>query len=164
MATATAVVTRRPAQPGDEALVRALVVESRPELALLPDAVRGPILDLQVKAQRQHYDAAYPQASHEILAIAGVDVGRLILDDGQTAVRVVDVVVLQSHRGRGIATTVLRDVISDADRRGLAVELSVWSANTDARRLYERLGFVATALGERYLQMRHLAAQGGAPA
>jgi ribosomal protein S18 acetylase RimI-like enzyme len=159
VAADTAVVTRRPTQPSDGPLLHALLVESRPELGLLPEPARASILDLQVRAQRQHYDAAYPQAGHEILVSDDVEVGRLILHHGEGAVRVVDVVVRQSHRGRGIATTVLREVIDDASRRGLAVELSVWATNGDALRLYERLGFVVTEAGDGYQQMRHLAAQ-----
>jgi ribosomal protein S18 acetylase RimI-like enzyme len=141
-------VTRRPAQVGDEAFLRALFAESRPDFAMLPPDMLESMLDLQVRAQRQHYLAAYPDATQEIIVADGADVGRLILSDSDTEMRVVDVTVGAAYRGQGIASTALREVLDDAGRRGLAVGLSVWSANTEARRLYDRLGFKAVSCSD----------------
>ncbi len=140
-------LTRRPAQSADHALLRALLLESRPELTLLDPVLRDQLVDLQVLAQQREYAAAHPRASHEILVVEGVDVGRLVLDPGQDAVRVVDVCVAEAYRGRGIGTSVLREVIGEAESAGRAVRLSVWSENAGARRLYESLGFVAESGG-----------------
>lgn len=148
-----ATVTRRPAERADDAFLRELFAQSRPDLAMLPSDARGTLLDLQFRAQHEQYAASYPRASHEILIADGVDVGRLILDRGPDSVRVVDVIVSESYRGRGIASTVLAEVLQDAERDRTPVRLAVWSANLDARRLYERLGFAVVGDGDGYLDM-----------
>jgi ribosomal protein S18 acetylase RimI-like enzyme len=159
-----ATVTRRFAEPADDDWLRELFAQSRPDLAMLPSDARATLLELQFRAQHQQYAASYPDARHEILVVDGVDVGRLILDRGPHSIRVVDVIVMESCRGRGIASTVLREVIQDAEREQMSVRLAVWSNNLDARRLYERLGFVIVGDGDGdgYLDMiRNIASEGG---
>lgn len=47
-------------------------------------------------------------------------------------------------RCRGVGTAVLAHLVGRAHERGLRVHLDVARANPDARRAYERFGFVAT--------------------
>ena len=49
-------------------------------------------------------------------------------------------VVAVEHQRQGLGTSVLRSLMSDADRRAVPLWLSVHRTN-DARRLYARLGF-----------------------
>jgi ribosomal protein S18 acetylase RimI-like enzyme len=154
-----ATVSRRPVEERDGAFLRRLFLEVRPELALLPPGVQDDILDLQLRGQRDQYAAAYPNARHEIITVDGVAAGRLIVTESATAVRIVDIAVSASHRGRGIASNALCAVTADAELLGVAVTLSVWSANVDARRLYERLGFceasgVRRGEGDGYIELR----------
>jgi len=138
-------LNRRPVSPADDALLMSLFADARPELFLLDPLVRDRVVDLQLRAQRREYAVAHPQATHDILVVDGVDVGQLVLAQTPNEVRIVDLSVLSSHRGRGIGSSVLREVIDEADRRGRRVQLSVWSDNTAARHLYASLGFVAEA-------------------
>jgi ribosomal protein S18 acetylase RimI-like enzyme len=154
MPTSLAAVTRRIAQLGDEAFTFDLFISTRDELAVLAAEVRKPLLDMQYRAQRQQFATDFPGAEYEILIVDGENVGELIVDRGADGVRIVDVTVDRSHRGRGIASAVLTDVIDSAARVGLPVSLSVWSTNVGARRLYQRLGFVAVSDGYGYLEMR----------
>lgn len=159
MTVSSPALTRRPVEDSDETFLRQLFVEARPELASLPAGVKAEILDLQLRAQREHLAAAYPDARHEVITVDGVTVGRLIVTDSAEAIRVVDIVVSVSHRGQGVASTALRAVVADADRLGLAITLSVWSANADARRLYDRLGFTevagaAAVTADTYIELR----------
>lgn len=148
-----ALVTRRPVAPQDLELVRRFFAESREELAVLPPDTRDVLLDMQFRAQRRQYASIHPNARHEILVADGVDVGRLIVDHGTDHDRIVDVTVIRSRRRRGIASTVLRDVMSEADRAGRPVRLSVWSTNAGARRLYEQLGFEVVGDHGGYLEL-----------
>ena len=59
------------------------------------------------------------------------------------AVRLVNVITLPEHRGRGYATELISDVIEWA--RGIAADRIDLSATPDGQRIYQRLGFVATA-------------------
>jgi ribosomal protein S18 acetylase RimI-like enzyme len=62
-------------------------------------------------------------------------------------VNVHDVVVIESHRGRGIAARMFAEVESIARERGACkLTLEVLEGNTAARALYERLGFAAYQL------------------
>jgi ribosomal protein S18 acetylase RimI-like enzyme len=159
--TQQAVVTRRPAQSSDEPLLRQLFASSRQEWDLLPPDRRDALLAMQFRAQRQQYAVSHPDAAHQILVAAGVDVGQLRLDASTPTVRIVDVTVHPDHRGRGIASSVLGEVLDNADRADRAVQLSVWSTNAGARRLYERLGFAVVGEANGYLTMHRPAAQRG---
>jgi ribosomal protein S18 acetylase RimI-like enzyme len=164
MSSATTAVARRPVAPDDENFLRELFTDSRPDLVTLPADLRGALIDMQFRAQRAQYTASYPNARYEIIVANDTPVGQLVLDEGVDEVRIVDVSVHRAQRGRGIASAVLHDVIARAERSGHPVCLSVWSTNTDARRLYGRLGFVRTdhshpsAVG--YVQMQHDLTQG----
>ena len=62
-------------------------------------------------------------------------------------VNVHDVVVLPSHRGRGIAGQLFDEIVAIARERGACkLTLEVLDGNTSARALYRRLGFTAYQL------------------
>jgi GNAT superfamily N-acetyltransferase len=152
--TRLATITRRPAEPRDADFLRELFAESRPDFDLLPLDLRSSIVDLQVRAQRSHYAAAYPAANEDILVADGVDVGRLMINRGDESVRIIDITVRSSCRGQGIASRILREVVETAEQAGVPVGLSVWSSNTTARRVYERLGFTVVGDAGGYLEMQ----------
>lgn len=65
-------------------------------------------------------------------------------------VNVHDVAVLASHRGRGIAEAMLREVEHLARERGACkITLEVLSGNAPALRLYQRIGFAGYQLDPR---------------
>jgi GNAT superfamily N-acetyltransferase len=146
------VVARRPVTFADTPFLRALFAESRDDLMILPADVRDALVDMQFRAQRRHYEEAFPQARHDILVADGVDVGRLIVETAAD-VRIVDLVVQHAHRDRGIASAAMTELIAGADRDHQSMRLRVWSDNADARRLYERLGFVVAGADAGYLEM-----------
>jgi ribosomal protein S18 acetylase RimI-like enzyme len=62
-------------------------------------------------------------------------------------VNVHDVVVLPSHRGRGIAARMFAEIEAIASERGACkLTLEVLDGNASARALYQRLGFTAYQL------------------
>jgi len=69
--------------------------------------------------------------------------------------------LLPSHRGRGLGTTLLRHVLSAAERSSEAVSLSV-SISNPALRLYQRFGFKAVAEpeGDSVTMIKRFTAQG----
>jgi ribosomal protein S18 acetylase RimI-like enzyme len=65
------------------------------------------------------------------------------------------IAVLPDHRGKGVGTRLLTDLLETARARYLSVCLSV-SAGNPARRLYERVGFVAVGEASGSLTMRQM--------
>lgn len=133
----------RPAGPDDAELLYRIYASTREdELAVVPwDApAKEAFLRMQFAAQDTHYRAAFPDASYDLI-VSGADVlGRLYVDRGETAWQVIDISLLPRHRGKGIGTRLLTDVLASAGAAGKPVRMHVERFNP-ARRLYGRLGF-----------------------
>ena len=133
----------RPAGPDDAELLYRIYTSTREdELAVVPwDApAKEAFLRMQFAAQDTHYRAAFPDASYDLI-VSGADVlGRLYVDRGKTAWQVIDLSLLPRHRGKGIGTRLLTDVLASAGAAGKPVRMHVERFNP-ARRLYGRLGF-----------------------
>ena len=71
-------------------------------------------------------------------------------------VRLDRVFLLPECQNRGIGTRLVRDVLAEARAAGLPVRLRVFRVNP-ARRLYERLGFVATGETDTHALMERAA-------
>jgi ribosomal protein S18 acetylase RimI-like enzyme len=154
---ASSIVPRDPttqvrlAAPADEPFVRQLYRTSRAgefAAADLPPAVLETLLDQQYRAQALGYAAQFPDAIALIIRHRDEPVGRLILQTGDRSWRIVDIVLLDSARGRGIGSDIIEAIARAASGQGAQeLVLAVLSGNVAARRLYERLGFVQTTEG-----------------
>jgi ribosomal protein S18 acetylase RimI-like enzyme len=131
----------RPAEQDDRDFLASLFRSTRPELAMLPAGLAAPLLDQQQRLQEAGYRAAFPQARELIIECGGESAGRLLLAESPGEMRIVDVAVAPSLRGRGLATTVLRSLQAGARESGQQLVLSVAHDNTLARHLYLKLGF-----------------------
>ncbi|HZD89576.1 MAG TPA: GNAT family N-acetyltransferase [Pseudolabrys sp.] len=140
-------VTLRPARDGDRPFERTLFETARPDAVLLaawPDDARRAFLDQQFEFQTRHYARAHPDAERLIVQIAGAAAGRLILQRAPAAWRIIDIALVPRWRGAGIGTLLMQTVLAEAEEAAAgAVHLAVDPRNP-ARRLYERLGFVAS--------------------
>jgi ribosomal protein S18 acetylase RimI-like enzyme len=141
----------RRATTSDRDFLLALFVECRPELELLPEAVRGQLVAMQLDSQLSQYRSAAPDAVDWIL---GLDqqgrvepVGRCYLWTRLTEHRLMDLAVRRQWRGRGLGSRVLAGLCADAAQAGVPLRLTVWHDNRDALRLYERHGFVVESPG-----------------
>lgn len=130
---------------GDKPFLARLYVSTRwEELALSgwSDEQKAAFLLQQFGFQDLHYTRYYPGAVRAILLDREEPVGRLYLSGMADELRIVDVSILPSHRGRGIGTALLRTVFEQGRERRQPVTIHVEVFNTGARRLYDRLGFV----------------------
>ena len=155
----------RPAAAGDEPFLFALYAGTRQaEVAAWgwDTALRDAFLRQQFAAQQQGYRAEFPTAAHWIVEAAGRPVGRLLLHTGADEIRVVDIALLPAAQGQGLGTRLLRGVLAAGAHRGRPVRLHVRVGNP-ARRLYERLGFVARADNGLDVLMEWEPPTGGAP-
>ncbi|MEH3130981.1 MAG: GNAT family N-acetyltransferase [Mycolicibacterium neoaurum] len=95
--------------------------------------------------QRAYLGRSIDFAATQVIVADGADAGRLDLAERDGDVYVGLLEVAPVFQRRGIGTRVLREVLDDAFTAGRGVCLNVLKVNTDARRLYRRLGFVMVA-------------------
>jgi ribosomal protein S18 acetylase RimI-like enzyme len=100
------------------------------------DDSKDAFLRAQFAAQDRWYHEHYTRTSYELVVVDGEPAGRLYLHRGDTEIRIVDIALLPEHRGKGVGTRLLRDVIAEGKRVTIHVERM-----NPALRLYERLGF-----------------------
>jgi ribosomal protein S18 acetylase RimI-like enzyme len=112
------------------------------ELAPVPwsDAQKAAFLTMQFRAQHADYQRNFPGADWLVVARAGVPVGRLYVGRGERAHSVIDIAFLPEHRGHGLGTAVMRDLMDEAGQAGKALSIHVEKFNP-AMHLYRRLGF-----------------------
>jgi ribosomal protein S18 acetylase RimI-like enzyme len=136
-------VTLRPVRPDDADFLFRLYASTREEeLRAVPwdAAQKDAFLRQQFGAQTAQYAQVYPAGDFRVIESSGRPAGRLYLQRGPEEVRIVDIALLPEHRGAGIGTALLRDVLAEADAAGRHVTIHVERVNP-ALHLYERLGF-----------------------
>ena len=139
----------RPATPADEPFLRTLFASTRAdELAVMnwDESQKEGFITMQFNAQRQQYVMSYPEANHSIILWDEVPIGRLVFDRGEREFMLVDIALLPTHRGAGIGTHLIEDLLLEATAARKPVKLNVWHSNP-AKNLYQRMGF-STANGD----------------
>jgi ribosomal protein S18 acetylase RimI-like enzyme len=107
----------------------------------LGDAQLAPLLKLQFDTRERTYQYRYPDADHHIILFNEKPVGRIFVHRGDQEIRLTDIALLNEYRGQGIGATLIKELLTEADRVNKPVTLHV-EVNNPAIHLYERLGFV----------------------
>jgi ribosomal protein S18 acetylase RimI-like enzyme len=110
-------------------------------------------LRAQCDAQRTEYEARFPDAEYDVIAVDGRPAGRLWIGRRGGEIRLLDIALLPEFRNRGVGEALLRRLIDEARRTGLPLRHMVFVLNTDAKRFYERLGFEVFEEVGAYLHM-----------
>ncbi|MBV9957173.1 MAG: GNAT family N-acetyltransferase [Acidobacteria bacterium] len=149
-------VTLRPVGPDDQDfLYKVYASTRRAEMAAWGwnEAQQDAFLRMQFIAQSRSYEAHSTSATHSIILLDGEPAGRLLVSRSEDEIQLTDISLLPEHRGHGIGTGLIKDLLDEAERDGRTVCLEVLRHNPAAR-LYARLGFVVTGEHDLYLQMR----------
>ena len=101
---------------------------------------KAAFLRVQFDAQDAWYRENYGRASFDVVIVDGEPAGRLYVHRGKTEIRIVDIALLPEHRGAGVGTKLLENLLAEADEGGKSVTIHVERMNP-ALRLYDRLGF-----------------------
>ena len=142
----TAAPRLRDAVESDRPFLLALYASTREEeLALTgwPPELRQAFVRMQYDAQHADYTRRFPGSPCRVMESGQGAVGRLWLGRDEAGLHVLDIALIPALRGCGLGGACLRRVLDDAREHWLPVHLHVLAHNP-ARRLYERLGFVAT--------------------
>jgi ribosomal protein S18 acetylase RimI-like enzyme len=152
---AGATYTHRVATEDDAPFLYELFASTRTDLDRLDwsDESRAAFCDLQWRAKQAGHAGAFPDARDEILEQDGAPVGRLLVAVDASDLVLVDVALVPPCRGRGLGREVIAALQREAAASGRGVRLHVESGNP-ARRLYERLGFVARERSGLHTEMR----------
>lgn len=111
-----------------------------------PEGVKRLFLDEQFRLQHQDYLHRFPDSDFLVIRTRTQDpVGRYYLQRTAPDHLLVDIALFPRWRGLGIGTALIRQSQIDASASNRGLRLHVLQANPSARRLYERLGFVAGA-------------------
>lgn len=120
-----------------------------------PDAAKRAFLDQQFALQHRHYLAHYADA--DFLAVVHAErgpVGRYYLQRAAPDHLLIDISLMPAVRGAGLGGALIGHSQREAAALGRGMRLHVLEANPGARRLYERLGFIAEGGDGGYVAMR----------
>ena len=149
-------ITLRPSIDADYAFMRELYGAARAEeMERFPfdEAQKKAFLDQQFAAQFEHYGIHYPTCERNIIESDGVAIGRLWIDEWRDQIRLVDIALAPGHRGSGIGSQLLHEVLRRGAAAGKPVTIHVEGYNP-ALRLYQRLGFEKVDTNGVYFLMR----------
>jgi ribosomal protein S18 acetylase RimI-like enzyme len=136
-------ITLRPVQESDNDFLLQVYGSTREqEMAQVPWTAeqKQQFVRMQWMAQKNHYAAQHPNATHEIIAVESSDVGRLYLDRSGDNFHILDITLLPEHRNHGAGSFLLRQIMAEAKEAGKPVTIYVETFNPSLR-LFQRLGF-----------------------
>jgi ribosomal protein S18 acetylase RimI-like enzyme len=103
--------------------------------------------------QRAWFDENLGLRWSKIIVVTGDDAGMLLVRKLEDTVQIARIQLMPAFQGRGIGSTVVRDVLDMARADGKSAALDVLKVNP-ARRLYERLGFGKIGQTETHVLMQ----------
>jgi len=136
-------VTLRPVGLQDEEFLFQVYASTRvDELAQVPwsDEQKRAFCRMQFAAQHQHYQEHYAGAAFDVIELEGAPIGRLYVARWADEIRIIDIALLPEFRGRGVGSTLIKQVLAEGEAAGKPVTIHVEQFNP-AVHLYERLGF-----------------------
>jgi ribosomal protein S18 acetylase RimI-like enzyme len=141
----TLTVTLRTATPEDHAfLARLFTADRYKDFAPLGEPTATQLIESQFDLQYFAYHDRFDSAGDHIIMVGSEPIGRIWVNSDGDAWHLVDIAILPEHRRHGVASTLLRDLIEQAEVNAATVTLDVRSDNLEAQRLYFRLGFTVT--------------------
>ena len=154
MSESTHSVTLRPATPDDEDFLFQLYSSTRDEFQLLDwnEQQKQALIKMQYDARRFQYDESYPQAEDSIILDGENAIGRMLINESDREITLVDIAVLPEHRNLGTGATLIQQLLKRAGNSSKRVRLHVLKTSP-ALRLYERLGFSRTGDHSMYFEL-----------
>jgi len=106
--------------------------------------------DFQMAYFRQHFTTD----NTDLILVGDVSVGKLICQRDPQRIYLAEIEILPEYQRKGLGTAIIQALIDEAKASHKEVVLQVLKTNSDARRLYERLGFELYGETETHKLMR----------
>ena len=129
-------LTLRPECASDEPFLFELYAGTRAEELVLTgwdEPTRQQFLRMQFQAQRAGYRGMFPDAQFDVVLEDGIPVGRIVVSVADAEIRIVDLIITETKRGRGIGTEMLRRLLQQAAAASKPLRLQVLKANRAAQ-------------------------------
>lgn len=136
-------ITLRPVVPGDSDFLIEVYASTRAdEMAMVPwtDEQRWAFIRSQFNAQQDHYSKKYPTASHDVILVNGMRVGRLYVARLEEEIRIVDITLIPKERNQGVGSYLLKELLDEAERKNKITRIYVEEFNPSLS-FFKRLGF-----------------------
>ncbi|MEK7829520.1 MAG: GNAT family N-acetyltransferase [Acidobacteriota bacterium] len=136
----------RPSVAEDEDFLVAVYGSAREqELEMVPWTAeqKEAFLRFQLTAQLQHYKAEYPNAEYSIILFEDQPAGRVYVDRRAKEIRIMDITLLTTHRGKGISSPIIRRLKDEAAACGKELSINL-DKLSQSHPIFERLGFKST--------------------
>ncbi len=92
----------------------------------------------------RHFTSSWEMGNIKIIQQDMSSIGMLQVFDAGEHIEIVAIQIAPLFQRRGVATEVLSDILTDAQKHGKKVLLSTGLKNIEALKLYQRLGFIET--------------------
>jgi ribosomal protein S18 acetylase RimI-like enzyme len=149
-------VTLRTVQEADRLFLLSVYASTRAaelELVDWSEELKTAFIQQQFDAQDHDYRSHFCDPTFDVVLVDGEPAGRLYVDRRPEQISVADISLVPEFRGRGVGTSLLAALQSEAAASGRQLSLHVERFNP-AQRLYLRLGFEPVEEGPVYLLMR----------
>lgn len=137
-------ITLRSFSASDQPFVFELYAGTRSEeMAMVPwsDEQRRMFLEMQFKAQLDHYQQYFPHARHDLILKSDEPVGRIYVDRSDNEISIIDITVLPKERNAGIGSHLIGQMLEEATRENKSVGIYVESFNPSCE-FFKRRGFI----------------------
>jgi GNAT superfamily N-acetyltransferase len=104
------------------------------------DEQRKVFLHQQFTAQHEHYITHYPNAEKLLIIKKNEAIGRIYVDRDEVSICLIDVALMPKYKHRGIGTTLLKELLTEAQKGGKKVLIHVENFNP-AYQWYIKHGF-----------------------
>ena len=95
-------------------------------------------------------EGLYLHQNH-IIMLEGKNIGLLQINEEDATVHIVELQILLQFQGKGIGSSILRNVVADAKREKKKTQIGCFKMNAGAKSLYLKLGFRIIAETETHL-------------
>ena len=136
--------TLRPIVKNDDSFIETVYRSTREDELKLTDWTeqqKKAFIMMQSMAQMSEYKTKFPGAAYQVIVFNKMDVGRFYTWESENEIRLIDITLLPRFRGKGLGTSLLRDLIKRSNKVQKKISLHVDPVNP-ALQLYQRLGFI----------------------